>query len=55
MSLHAKRFFGNLTHPIKALFIKNKNILQKGVDIISVKIYYILRLKLRGLNYENTF
>ena len=31
---------------------KNKNILQKSVDIISVKIYYVLRLKLRGLNYE---
>ena len=31
---------------------KNKNILQKSVDILSVKIYYVLRLKLRGLNYD---
>jgi hypothetical protein len=31
---------------------KNKNIFKKSVDILSVKIYYVLRLKLRGLKYE---
>ena len=31
---------------------KNKNILQKSVDIISVKMYYKIKIKLRGLRYD---